>query len=55
MAWTLVFIAVFAIFAVLGVIGFYLNTSTPLQVGPLPFLCFMVAAVSLVVVITRIV
>ena len=50
---TFIFIGLFILFGGLGVIGFWLNSSTPIQVGPLPFFCFAIAAVMLVVVIAR--
>jgi hypothetical protein len=50
---TLIWIAMTAVFAILGFVGFEFNANTPLQVGRLPFICFVIAAISLIVVITR--
>jgi hypothetical protein len=47
-------VVVFVVSALLGGIGFALNSGTPLQVGPLPFVAFVVALVSLIVVVARV-
>jgi len=41
------------LFAFLGFVGFEFNVNTPLQLGPLPFILFVVALIALVVVIAR--
>ena len=50
---TLIWAIMFVLFVVAGFVGFELNVSTPIQVGPLPFVCFVMALVALVVVIAR--
>ena len=47
--------AIFALCALLGVIGFFFNANTPLQLGPLPFIFFVFAFAALIVVIVRLV
>ena len=47
--------AIFALCAMLGVIGFLFNANTPLYLGPLPFIFCVIAFVSLIVVIARLV
>jgi len=44
---------IFVLSALIGFIGFEFNTQTPLQLGPLPFVFFVIALISLVVIITR--
>jgi hypothetical protein len=39
--------------AFLGFGGFVFNANTPVQLGPLPFIFFVIAAIALIVVITR--
>ena len=50
---TLIWIGVFVVFAFVGFVGFELNANTPVGVGPLPFVCFVVAGIALIVVIAR--
>ena len=50
---TIIWVAVFVVFALAGFVGFEFNVNTPIQLGPLPFFFFVVAALALVVVIAR--
>lgn len=50
---TLMWVAVFIVTAAFGGFGFVLNASTPEGVGPLPFICVVIAAVAFVIVIAR--
>ncbi len=50
---TLIWVAVFVVTAAVTVFGFMLNASTPMGVGPLPAVSFVIALVALIVVIAR--
>ena len=50
---TLIWVAVFVVFALAGLFGFELNVNKPIGVGPLPAVSFVIAVVALIVVIAR--